>query len=58
MSDFSDGHDLGMLAGKRQERERIIALIQDNACKCNSSGCVKFDMGDAEIITALIKEEN
>lgn len=27
MSDFSDGHDLGMLAGKRQERERIIELL-------------------------------
>jgi len=57
MSDFSDGHDLGMLAGKRQERERIIALIQDNACKCNASGCMKFDLGDVEYIIALIRGE-
>lgn len=43
---------------RNQERERIITLIQDNACKCHASGCVKFDMGDAETITALIKGEN
>jgi hypothetical protein len=43
----------------RDEREmEIIALIEDNACRCNASGCVKFDMGDAETITAFIKGEN
>ena len=42
---------------RKQERERIITLIQDNSCNCNASGCMKFDMGDAEIITGLICEE-
>jgi hypothetical protein len=29
MSDFSEGHDLGKLQGKREEQSRIIKLLED-----------------------------
>lgn len=58
MSDFSEGHNLGILAGKRQEQERIINLLEEfGSKKRNFFGTVVARV-IANVSIAVIKGEN
>lgn len=39
------------------ERERIIKLLQEKSCNCDSDNCKGWFLPDAESLIALIKEE-
>jgi hypothetical protein len=41
-----------------EERERIIALLEEQECDCDSDDCDGWAVGDIEPLIALIKGEN
>lgn len=43
--------------GRREERERIIKLLTEKSCDCDSDNCKGWFLPDAESLIALIKGE-
>jgi hypothetical protein len=43
--------------GRKQERERIIKLLEQQCCDCDSDNCKGWFLPDAESLIALIKGE-
>ncbi len=52
-----EAYDYGKKDGIAEERERIIKLLEEQFCDCDSDNCKGWFLPDAESLIALIKGE-